>query len=243
MKYPQHFVPPLVLTNNRICEQSLIKKEKYFTRFLINILRNADLRGSYFLQEFLSIEDQQAYEKLVEQRKLEKLPLKLSEYTTLHGKANTKSKTTTWQFCYNIPSFAKEYEELNHKISTASKRLVTQFKSVTSTMDELASYFDEIGNLYSETDENMLEINKTISTLLSSWSDSFEGQSKILRNWFPRFFKYNMNEYKSMNEMLEHRNLTKHNFIRMQTELEQIKTRLYNDRDFNKWELSDEDRK
>uniref|UniRef100_A0A7S3K5Y5 PX domain-containing protein n=1 Tax=Euplotes crassus TaxID=5936 RepID=A0A7S3K5Y5_EUPCR len=68
-KYPQHFVPPLVLTNDKTSESSLRKKEKYFSRFLINVLRNPDLRGSYFLQEFLNTENQEAFERLMEQRK------------------------------------------------------------------------------------------------------------------------------------------------------------------------------
>ena len=242
-KYPQHFVPPLILTRDKLTEHALMKKEKYFTRFLINVLRNSDLRGSYFLQEFLSIEDQTAFEKLVEQRRLERLPEKLADYTTVYGKANTKSRTQTWQFCYNISNFAKKYEELNKNISDTSKKLVQQFNGVTKTMQELSSYFDQTGELYMDHDENMHEMNKSISVLLSSWSDSFDSQGKILKNWFPRFFKYNKNEYRSMTEMLDHRNFSKDKFVKMQTELENLKTKLYNDRDFTQWELSNEDKK
>ena len=169
------------------------------------MLRNPDLRGSYFLQEFFSIEDKEAFEKLVEQRKQEKMPQKLSDYTTLHGKANVKSQTSTWQFWYNIPKFAKDYEDQNKRIADTSKKLVTQFKALRETMQELSDHFNKLGELYIDTDDNMHEINKTISALLSSWSDSYEGQGNILKNWFPRFFNYNMNEYKSMIEMLDHR--------------------------------------
>lgn len=170
------------------------------------------------------------------------MPEKLSEYTTLRGKADVKSKTATWQFCYNIPSFAKEYEVLNQKIASTSRVLVGQFRALKETMQELSGHFESLGNLYVDTDDNMHEINKTISTVLSSWSDSYEGQGRILKNWFPRFFKYNMNEYKSMNEILEHRNVTKDKFVKMQTELEQFKTRLYAERDFDNWKLTKEDR-
>jgi hypothetical protein len=177
----------------------------------------------------------------MEERKQEPMPKKLSEYTTLHGKANIKSKTTTWQFCYQIPKFAKKYEDLNYKIQAASKVLVDQFKALKSTMSELSSYFDDLGSLYTDTDDNMHEINKTISTLLSSWSDSYEGQGRILKNWFPRFFKYNMNEYKSMIEILDHRDDTKTRFVKMQTELDNLKCKLYTERDFDKWNMTKED--
>ncbi|CAI2361988.1 unnamed protein product [Moneuplotes crassus] len=243
-KYPQHFVPPLVLTNDKSSESSLRKKEKYFSRFLINVLRNPDLRGSYFLQEFLNTENQEAFERLMEQRKKEKMPETLDKYTTLHGKANIKSKTKTWQFCSQIPSFSKNYERLNHKIASTSKVLVDQFKALTVTMDELSSYFDELGDLYKDTDQDMqdmLDINKSISALLSSWSDSYHGQSNILKNWFPRFFKYNMNEHISMIEIYNHRNMTKTQFAKMQTNLEATKNSLYAERDFDKWGLSPED--
>jgi hypothetical protein len=241
-KYPQHFLPPLVLTNDRMSNFSLKKKEKYFTRFLINVLRNPDLRGSYFLQEFFSTVNQEEFEKLVEQRKIETIPRTLNEYTTVKGKADVRSKTKTWQFCYNIPTFAKEYEILNHKISSTSKVLVDQFKALQATMTELSSYFESLGNLYIETDECMYDINKSISALMSSWSDSYESQGRILKNWFPRFFKYNMNEYKSMIEILDNRNITKDKFVKMQTDLENIKSKLYAERSFDKWELSEKDK-
>jgi hypothetical protein len=98
VKYPQHFIPPLVLTNDKMSSVGLKKKEKYFTRFLINVLRNQDLRGSYFLQEFFQTENQETFEKLMEQRRTEPHPTCLGEYTTVRGKANVKSMTKTWQF-------------------------------------------------------------------------------------------------------------------------------------------------
>ena len=116
-----------------------------------------------------------------------------------------------------------------------------QFKALTVTMGELSSYFDELGNLYTETDENMVEINKSISALLSSWSDSYQGQSNILKNWFPRFFKYNMNEHTSMIEIYDHRNQTKDKFAKTQTELENFKNKLYIERNFDEWGLNPED--
>jgi hypothetical protein len=109
-------------------------------------------------------------------------------------------------------------------------------------MKELSGYFDDLGSLYSETDENMYDINKSISAVMSSWSDSYESQGKILKNWFPRFYKYNMNEYKSMNEILENRNITKEKFVKMQTELEAVKSKLYADRDFENWNFTPEDK-
>lgn len=131
---------------------------------------------------------------------------------------------------------------MNHKIASTSKVLVDQFKAITTTVDQLSSYFEQLGNLYVDTDDSMHEINKSISALLSSWSETYSGQGKILKNWFPRFFKYNMNEYKSMLEILDHRDNTKTRFVKMQTELETLKARLYAERDFDKWNLSKEDR-
>ena len=133
------------------------------------------------LQEFLNTDNQEAYEQLVDQRKQEQMPQKLIEYTTVNGRANIKSQTKTWEFCSEIPNFAKKYEDLNHKIASTSKVLVDQFKALTTTMDELSSYFDQLGGLYENTDQDMLEINKSISALLSSWGDSYQGQSDILK--------------------------------------------------------------
>jgi len=97
-RYPQHFVPPLVFTKEKWETTSLKKKEKYFTRFLINILRNPDLRGSYFLHEFFSMDERADFDQVLSMRLKETMPSKLSEYFTLSGMANTRSHTTSWQF-------------------------------------------------------------------------------------------------------------------------------------------------
>uniref|UniRef100_A0A7S3JF28 Uncharacterized protein n=1 Tax=Euplotes harpa TaxID=151035 RepID=A0A7S3JF28_9SPIT len=110
-------------------------------------------------------------------------------------------------------------------------------------MQELSDYFNDMGDLYENNDDNMKEINKLISTLISSWGDAFQGQSDLVKNAFPRYFKYNMEENKSMLEILEHRNTTKDKFAKMQTELETLKSKLYTERDFSKWKMSEEDMK
>lgn len=43
--YPNQYIPPLILTSKKLTERAIHKKEKYFTKFLTNVLRNKDLRG------------------------------------------------------------------------------------------------------------------------------------------------------------------------------------------------------
>ena len=38
--YPSQYIPPLILTSKKLTEDALKKKEKYFTKFLTNVLRN-----------------------------------------------------------------------------------------------------------------------------------------------------------------------------------------------------------
>lgn len=83
------------------------------------------------------------------------MPETFEEYTILDGKANIKPKTKTWEFCSLIPPFFKNYESINHKIASTSKVLVGQFEALKTTIDELSSYFDELGNLYRDADQDM----------------------------------------------------------------------------------------
>lgn len=38
--YPSQFIPPLIMPSKKMTEESILKKEKYFTKFLTNVLRN-----------------------------------------------------------------------------------------------------------------------------------------------------------------------------------------------------------
>lgn len=38
--YPNQYIPPLIMTSKKLTEHAIQKKEEYFTKFLVNVLRN-----------------------------------------------------------------------------------------------------------------------------------------------------------------------------------------------------------
>lgn len=64
-KFPQYVIPYLPQMQVYKTEPRLIKqKEKYFEKFLNAVLLNEELRGSKFLEEFLSIEDDAGFKQV-----------------------------------------------------------------------------------------------------------------------------------------------------------------------------------
>ena len=96
--YPNQLIPPLIMTDKKLTESAIKKKEKYFTMFLRNVLRNRHLRGCEHLYEFFTVKDSKVYrDKRKLREKQDKEPKSLFENITADGKANVGT-SEHWKF-------------------------------------------------------------------------------------------------------------------------------------------------
>lgn len=136
-KYPNMMIPPLLFTKRKLTEKALAKKEMNFTRFIIDLLRSKHLRGSYFLQEFLTIQDQKAFEKVVKEREKELnkgVPNRLEDMVTCNGIAKIKTLNATNKFCMEMPKFADNHEIIMKNIVDISKKIVFDSRELAKTL-------------------------------------------------------------------------------------------------------------
>lgn len=146
--YSNQYIPPLVLTAQKLTEKAIQKKQKFFTKFLINVLRNKDLRGSDYLHEFLSIKDNKDFKTRRKLREKEKEPATVHDYFTSKGVANVSSTTNIWKFSYQMPEFIMNYTGINKNIIEVTKSFVTQVDELSKTVHQLGKYYEVLGEMY-----------------------------------------------------------------------------------------------
>ena len=109
-------IPPLLTLDGKMSQEKLEKKEYYFTKFLHDCLRNSDLKGCYFLQEFLSLTDDKLFGKVMKDREKDKQPEILKNYYSVAGEHKVQSTLETWRYCLKVPEFIDAYKVLNNDI-------------------------------------------------------------------------------------------------------------------------------
>lgn len=83
--YPNHVIPPLLLLGGSLAEDWIFKKEHYLSKFLEDCLRSPDLKGCYFMQEFLSLADDRLFGKVMKDREKDKNPEILKNFYSVSG--------------------------------------------------------------------------------------------------------------------------------------------------------------
>ena len=94
--YNNMIVPPLMTLDGKMGKDKLDKKEYFFSKFLEDCLWNPDLKGSYFMQEFLSLTDEKLFSKVMKDREKDKVPEILKNYYTVAGELKVQSTLETW---------------------------------------------------------------------------------------------------------------------------------------------------
>ena len=107
-------------------EDKLKQKETFFEQFLVGILRNPDLRGSFFLSDFLSVTEDSEFQKVIKNREKQKAPEKLDEMYSVSGQLKSSSTVETWQYCEEMPDFTKRFRTLNSELLSLSQIYIDQ---------------------------------------------------------------------------------------------------------------------
>jgi sorting nexin-7/30/sorting nexin-8 len=239
--YSNQYIPPLILTAKKLTEKAIQKKQKYFTKFLINVLRNKDLRGSDYLHEFLSIKDNKDFKTRRKLRDKEKEPNSVNEYFTSKGVANVSSSTNIWKFSYQMPEFIMNYTGINKNIIEVTKSFVTQVDELSNTVHQLGKYYEVLGEMYHGLDiKNMYQIHKFMSDILTCWGDTYKEQGQVMKDKFGKFFTYHTYEGEPLRELIKKRFNIKENYVKAELKLSDKKERLLKSQDLKKWELNKE---
>lgn len=239
--YPNMYIPPLILTSKKLTEKAILKKEKYFTKFLVNVLRNKDLRGCEYLHDFLYIKDDKDFKAKRKLREKEKEPMSVFDHYTSSGIADVRGNSNIWRFSYQMPEFTMNYTGINKNIQEVTKQFVEQSEELSKTVFQLAKYYECLGEMYKGIEvKNMFQIHKFMSDIFTCWGNTYVDQANIMGNKFGKFFTYHTYEDGPLRELIKHRFHIKESYVKAEIKLSDKKARLLKSQDYKKWELEKE---
>ena len=86
--FPHVLIPPLPPKTSKQTMKVIMKRERYFTRFLNAVCRSEELKSSQFLVDFLKCQDLKEWLQIVKVAERAKSSKQVKDLTTKDGKVN-----------------------------------------------------------------------------------------------------------------------------------------------------------
>lgn len=240
-KYPLIFIPPLP-PKEKSDDPKI--KSRYLEKFFNVIIRKKILRTSPIIQEFLMLDDKNfnIYKKCLNDNKFNLL-LTMENFKS--NKPQLKYDFKKEQI-YLPEKYIKKLEptkNMYNSLVQAINQVANDFANLEKHMKEIGDLFGNLNKSAKDTDQSDLtkKVFEKLKTIFSSWSVSYQKQKEFFDQDFKEIFKYinlELNELNVIhNQYMKYRN----NYETLGIELINKKEKLFNEKKYNKWELSKED--
>ena len=248
-KYPLIYIPPLYNINikdkSKYVNPTLIIR--YIIRFLNAIMRRKLLRISPMIYQFLTLDKDKfvKYKDTLNKRKFS-LHLKME---------NFKSRKETEEFHFNKPQIYlpekyiqnidfTNYNNLSNSLNDILAQIGNDFKNLSIHTKDLSSIFSKLYSQFTkaEFNENMNIIFAKYRNIFSHWSISYEKYYQFFSNDFKEFFTYVNSQINEINNIYAQFTKFKDDYEKSGIQLFEKKEKLFNEKKYDKWELSKEDK-
>ena len=246
-KYPLIYIPPIYLKEKNVIEKPH-QQTRYIIKFFNAILRKKILRISPMIYQFLTLDNNKfiKYKEALNKRKFN-LHLKMENFKSTK---ETEEIDFIKQQIYLPEKYLQklklsQYNILIDNLNKALYDVALDFKNLSKHMKDLSSSFSKIysHSTQAEQNDNIRNVLSNFRNILSHWSDSFEKQSLFFGLECREFFTYincQLNELKSIySEYIKY----KDDYEKVGIQLFEKKEKLFLEKKYDKWELSQEDEK
>ncbi len=246
-KYPLRYIPPLCGIKDKTKTDRHVLLTKYIIKFMNAIMRRKLLRISPMLYQFLTLDKDKfaKYKDALNKRKFN-LHLKME---------NFKSRKESEEFHFNKSQISlpeKYIQKLNlSQYNTLFENLNDTLIEVSNDLKNLSIHSKELNSIFSKLfshaasfdfNEDMKSVLSKFRTIFMRWGSSFEKQSLFFFYEFKEFFTYLNSQINEMNNIYQQFAKFKEDYEKSGIQLFEKKEKLFNEKKYDKWELSKEDK-
>ncbi len=217
----------------------LQKRMRTLEKFLNYLLMNPIIKYSQVFFDFISIENENDFNKKKKEYEKMKPPQSVNDNQTLNGRIEIEVKREKETYFENIKDNINYNETLLTKLNDNLKLLKIQIENITLKIDEIAQIWNEL----SKTSSKYFDTNEIIQTyeqmgkLFTNWSDALKRHLNVIHIDIREYFKYIKNTFKSMKDLVYVVDSNKNTYYKNERYLINRKEDLFRKGDTNKWEL------
>ena len=244
-RYPYKFIPP-IFPKSIEKENSHEVYKRYLNRFLEYISQRKILRTSPITLEFLELDSNSfyTYKKKLNNYKYY-CKYNMENYINMKGEIdidfNLEKINEAEQLYKKIEATKSIYNNLNVSLL----KIIDDLNNIEKHMRQASNAFSALSNYTKESEQSSLLVISydKLKDIFSQWSTSYNKQKKFINNNFRETFDYlNLQIIELADIEKQYMNI-KNEYIKTGIELYNKKERLFNNKNFNEWELSEEDKK
>ena len=241
--YPGIYCPPIPEKKAgpaRLEDKFIEKRRLFLTQFINDLCKNEIFKSSDALNDFLSIQDRNRFEKIKDIYNSKTAPVLLEDNFSFTGYVN----------------LMEDSKKLDNYFNNIEKYLEMQSQIIEDMKENLKSYYTNINQAYL----NMCDIEKNLNLLnklnmqysvKEEISKTYEEFWKFFKNWksiqyeendiikrhIKRFFKYISMESIAFVELITKRKEYKNNYLDKSIKLNDKKEKFWKDKNINNWEI------
>ena len=236
-KYPMQYIPPI---SNKMSLKDPKTVSRYIQKFFDAILRRKILRTSILIQDFLTKDNFEAYKKEMKEFKLSP---KMENYKS--NKENLKFDFKEEQI-YLPQKYLKKLEPtklLYNNLDAVLTQIGNCFQFLSKHFKDASEIFGKLHKCSKDTDqtENTKKVFDKLKTIFNDCSNSYSNQGQFFEKDLKEFFGYINMEYNEMLTLYNQFTKKKNEFESMGIDYLSKREKLFNEKKYNKWELTKED--
>jgi hypothetical protein len=236
-KYPMVYIPPIPNKKSMRDPQCV---SRYIQKFFDAILRRKILRTSTLIQDFLTSDNYEAYKKDMKEFKLSP---KMENYKS--NKEALKFDFKEEQI-YLPQKYLKKLEPtkvLYNNLDATLLQISNDFQFLNKHMKEASEIFGKLHKSAKDTDQNehTKKVFEKLKTIFNDCAAAYLRQSQFFEKDMKEFFNYIDMQYGEMNVIFNQFTKKKNEFESMGIDYLSKREKLFNEKKYNKWELTKED--
>ena len=246
--YPGNYIPPLPLKSLNINKPEKIEKyQLYIQRFVDGIMDDILLKNSSLIYLFFSTEKEKDLISLMEKYDKVPRPKNLKYFYSRDGKIELDEtilkkpkKNELLDIKINISKNNSIYDNLNKCL----KNLCKEMKQVSDRMIEISNLFKQIYELSINNSEknSFCKCYSDLSLFFKEYGNMEFKEMKVVSNHIKNYFKFvNMQYNISLKELYNSFEYEHDLYLKVSENLKHKKETLYNNKEYEKWELKNED--
>ena len=240
-KYPIVYIPPIP---DKKCLKDGPTIVRFLERFFNAILRRKILRTSKIIEEFLTTDEKifETYRKIMSE--------KVFKFTTNMDNFKSTKESLKFDFqkeqIYLPDKFIKKMEPtrtLYNNLESALNQVTTDFYNLNKHMKELGEIYGKLNKTAKDTEQNESTklVYEKLKGIFTDISNSYLKHAEFFEKDFREHFHYINMELNEMNNLFNQYNKKKNEFESLGVDYLNKREKLFNDKKYNKWELTKED--
>ena len=225
-------------------DKHINKRMRNYERFLVYLAKDPLVKNSQIFFDFLTIENEQDFEKRKKIYNRLRTPVELKDIKTIDGKMRINVTIKKEKLLENIRDNSAFNETALKKFNQNFKLLKEEMKTVIARVLSFGPLFDKLIKISSTFFENnvILESYNQIKNIFNTWAETLKKQNTFFFTDVKEYLRLLSGNYHHLRDLVQYVEKIKLNYSKVSKNLTNKKMELFRKGDMSSWQLDAKDK-